>query len=150
MRLFQKNESDSNRRDLFVQMVDASDYATPKTGLTLTTQIVKAGESSYSNISGSSSEIGNGTYKISLATGDLDTEGEAMLKVTATGAVTQYVAFQVVQLLNEVHLTKAALANKRMHTIETGVDVIKDDDGTTTLRTLTPSEENGVITVIPS
>ena len=47
-------------------------------------------------------------------------------------------------------LTKAALANKREHTIDTGVDVIKDDDGTTTLRTLTPSESNGVVTVTPN
>ena len=50
----------------------------------------------------------------------------------------------------EFHLTKASLVNKREHTIDTGVDVIKDDDGTTTLRTLTPSENNGVVTVSPS
>ena len=51
---------------------------------------------------------------------------------------------------SELHLAKAALANKRQHTIATGVDVIKDNDGTTTLRTLTPSETAGVITVTPS
>ncbi len=50
----------------------------------------------------------------------------------------------------ELHLAKAALVNKRLHTIATGVDVIKDNDGTTTLRTLTPSETAGVITVTPS
>ena len=50
----------------------------------------------------------------------------------------------------ELHLAKAALVNKRLHTITTGVDVIKDNDGTTTLRTLTPSETAGVITVTPS
>ncbi|UCD28530.1 MAG: hypothetical protein JSV03_15850 [Planctomycetota bacterium] len=50
----------------------------------------------------------------------------------------------------EMHMVKAALANKREHTIDTGVDVIKDDDGSTTLRTLTPSETNGVVTVTPS
>ena len=50
----------------------------------------------------------------------------------------------------ELHLAKAALVNKRQHTIATGVDVIKDNDGTTTLRTLTPSETAGVITVTPS
>ncbi|MCZ6653659.1 MAG: hypothetical protein O7D91_11610 [Planctomycetota bacterium] len=51
---------------------------------------------------------------------------------------------------SELHLAKAALVNKRQHTIATGVDVIKDNDGTTTLRTLTPSETAGVITVTPS
>jgi len=50
----------------------------------------------------------------------------------------------------ELHLVKAALVNKREHAIDTGVDVIKDDNGSTTLRTLTPSEDNGVITVTPS
>ena len=47
-------------------------------------------------------------------------------------------------------LAKAALVNARSHTIDTGVDVIKDDDGTTTLRTLTPSESGGVVTVAVS
>lgn len=51
---------------------------------------------------------------------------------------------------SELHLAKAALTNKRLHTIATGVDVIKDNDGNTTLRTLTPSETGGVITVTPS
>jgi len=51
---------------------------------------------------------------------------------------------------SELHLAKAALVNKRQHTIATGVDVIKDNDGATTLRTLTPSETAGVITVTPS
>ena len=51
---------------------------------------------------------------------------------------------------SELHMAKAALVNKRQHTIATGVDVIKDNDGTTTLRTLTPSETAGVITVTPS
>jgi len=49
----------------------------------------------------------------------------------------------------ELHLAKAALVNKRQHTIATGVDVIKDNDGSTTLRTLTPSEAAGVVTVTP-
>ena len=70
MRLFQKNESVANKRDIFVQMVDDDDLVTPKTGLTLTVQIAKAGGSAYANIAGSSSEIGSGTYKVSLAVGD--------------------------------------------------------------------------------
>jgi len=150
MRLFQKDQATSALRELFIQMVDSCDHVTPKTGLTLTVAIVKASESSYGAIAGSSSEIGNGTYKISLAAGDVDTEGAAMLKVTASGADAQYIPILVVELFDDVHLAKAALVNKRTHTIDTGVDVIKDDDGTTTLRTLTPSEASGVITVTPS
>lgn len=150
MRLFQKNESSAAKRDVFVQMVDEDDLITPKTGLTLTVQMVKAGGSSYASIAGSSSEIGNGTYRISLAAGDLDTEGEGMLRISATGAVGQYVPIQVARFPDEVHLAKAALANARSHVIDTGVDEIKDDDGQTTLRTMTPSESNGVVTVTPS
>ena len=150
MRLFQKSESVASRRDLFIQMVDETDNVTPTTGLTLAVQIGKAGGSSYADIAGSSSEVGNGTYKISLPADDLDTEGESMLKITATSAAPQYVPIRVVRFLDEVHLAKAALVNARAHTIDTGVDVIKDDDGETTLRTLTPSESEGVVTVTPS
>jgi len=51
---------------------------------------------------------------------------------------------------DELHLVKAALVNQREHTIDTGVNVIKDDDGVTTLRTLTPDESDGVVTITPS
>ena len=73
-----------------------------------------------------------------------------MLKVTASAAAIQFVPIEVVRFPGEVHLAKAALVNARTHVIDTGVDQIKDDDGQTTLRELTPSEENGVVTVTPS
>ena len=189
MRLFQQNESTAAKRDLFVQMVDENDFVTAETGLTLTVEIVKAGEAAYAGIAGSSSEIGSGTYKISLAAADLDTLGEGMLKITATGAAAQFVPFQVATIADDLtavkadteatladtdeiqgklptgdmadatdlatvaddaHYAKAALVNKRVHTVATGVDVMKDDDGETTLITLTPSEADGVVTVTPS
>jgi len=140
MRLFQKSESVAAKRDIFVQMVDDDDLVTPKTGLTLTVQIVKAGGSEYGAIAGSSSEIGSGTYKVSLAAGDLDTEGEAMLKITATGAVDQFVPLEVANLFADLHLTRAIMGNSRVHEITTGIDRVKDDDDETTLRTLTPAE----------
>lgn len=149
MRLYQWNETQDERRDLFVQMVSETDYATPMTGLPLTVEIVKAGASVYAAIAGSVTEVGAGTYRVRLAAADLDTEGEAMLKASAPGAVTQHVPLQVARFPDEVHLAKAALVNLRTHTIDTGVNVIKDDDGTTTLRTLTPSETDGVITIAP-
>ncbi len=147
MLVLQKDEAVAARRDIFVQMVDSVDLVTPKTGLTLTLQIVKAGGGAYANIAGSSAEVSNGTYKISLSAGDLNTLGQAMLKITASGAANQYVPIQIVRFLDEVHLAKAALANTRLHTIDTGVDLIKDDDGSTTVRTMTPSESGGVVTV---
>ena len=150
MNFFQQSESIAARRDLFVQMVSEDDGVTPETELSLTVEIVKAGGSSYAGIAGGSSEIGSGTYKISLAAGDLDTVGRAMVKITATGALDQFVPIEVVKFLDEIHKAKAALVNKRTHTIDTGVDVIKDDDGETTLRTLTPTESGGVVTVTPS
>jgi hypothetical protein len=149
MTILQKNEPTPALRDIFVQMVDEADLITPATGLSLTIQIVRAGSSDYVGIAGSSSEVGAGTYRISLAAEDLDTEGEAMLKVTADGAVNQYVPIRVMTFPAEIHLAKAALVNARAHTIDTGVDEIKDDDGQTTLRTLTPSESNGVVTITP-
>ncbi|MEE9293508.1 MAG: hypothetical protein V3W34_00885 [Phycisphaerae bacterium] len=51
----------------------------------------------------------------------------------------------------EVHLAKAMLANKRVHTISTGVDEVYDDDGLTLLRTMTPTDGgNDKIDVTPS
>jgi len=102
MRLFQQDETTAAKRDIFVQMVDENDFVTAETGLTLTVEIVKAGEAAYAGIAGSSSEIGSGTYKISLAAADLDTLGEAMLKVTATGAATQFIPLQVATIPSQV------------------------------------------------
>jgi len=40
----------------------------------------------------------------------------------------------------ELHVAFAMLANKRVHTISTGVDVVMDNDGVTPLRTMTPTD----------
>lgn len=40
----------------------------------------------------------------------------------------------------EVHLCKAALVNRRVHTVSTGVDEIFDDDGVTSLLRLVPMD----------
>ena len=150
MRFFQHNDTNAARRDLFVQMVDEADHVTPEAGLTLAVAIVKAGSTTYAAIDGTSSEVDDGTYAVHLAADDLDTEGEAMVKVTAAGAAPQYVPLQVVRVLDEVHLAKAALVNLRTHDVATGVNVIHDDDGATPLRTLTPSEDDGGVTLTPS
>ncbi len=51
----------------------------------------------------------------------------------------------------ELHLSKAMLANKRVHTVSTGVDQVMDDDGSTVLRTMTPTDGGtDTIDVVPS
>jgi hypothetical protein len=150
MILLQQHESVDARRDIFVQMVAAADYVTPKTGLSLSVQIVKPGGLAYTSAGATVHEVGAGTYRLRLAGSDLDTLGPAMLRITAGGAADQYVPIQVVRMLDEIHLVKAALANARSHVIGTGVNQIRDDDGTTVLRTLSPSESNGVISVAAS
>jgi len=51
----------------------------------------------------------------------------------------------------ELHTAFAMVANERVHTVSTGVDVILDNDGTTTLRTMTPTDNgNDSIRVVPS
>lgn len=50
----------------------------------------------------------------------------------------------------DAHLAFAMLTNKREKAVDTGVLVVKDDDGSTTLKTLTPSTASGVTTVTPS
>ena len=145
--MFQQLESAPERRDLFVEMVDATDRVTPKTGLTLTVQVAKANGSAYVASAGTVVEIGSGTYRVRLASSDLDVLGGGMLKISAAGAVVEYVAFQVVRFMNEVHVAKAVLANVRTHVVATGVDQIMDDDGSTVILTVEPSETDGTIRV---
>jgi hypothetical protein len=77
---------------------------------------------------------------IPKAVGVLFAPVRAQIGAVASGAVN-----------DEIHLCKAALVNKRVHTISTGVDEIKDDDGTTTLVTMTPQDGgDDVIEVVPS
>lgn len=147
MLFLQQNESVATCRQIFLQMVDAADYATPRTGLTPTVTIVKPGGTAYAGSTAGVVEIGSGTYRIDLASSDLDTLGSVMLKIAAPGAANQYVPLQVVRFPDEVHLAKSALVNARTHVVETGVNQIRDDDGATVLRTLTPSEAAGIVTI---
>lgn len=147
MFLLQQNETVAERRDLFVQMVDASDYVTARAGCVLSVQLVKAGAAQYVASGATVTEVGSGTYRIRLAAADLDVLGAAMLRVRADGAADQYIPVQVVRFPEEIHLAKAALVNARSHVVHTGVDQIKDDDGVTVLRTLVPSEVEGTVMV---
>ena len=108
----------------------------------------------------------NGWYQLQLSTAHTDTIGLLTLTFTATGIkqVNQQYLVRVVMVddlmraktpadlldADKVNLGAKALVNKREHTVATGVDQVYDDNGTTLLRTLTPSESGGVITVTPA
>jgi len=99
MNEFSQNESDADLREVDFQMVSDTDGITGATGLTITVEIVKAGESAYAAIEGGSSEpiteVGDGTYKVELGAGDLDTLGGGTLKFTATNALNNFINFTV-------------------------------------------------------
>lgn len=70
-------------------MLDSTDHVTPKTGLTVASQVSIDG-AAFGNTANSVSEIGTGIYKISLA--NTDTNGTTlMFKFTATGADNRYI-----------------------------------------------------------
>jgi hypothetical protein len=105
----------------------------------------------------------NGWYHAQLSTAHTDTLGLVTLTFTATGVkqVNNHFMVRAVTVddlvraqtpadlldADKVTLGAKALVNKREHTVATGVDQVYDDDGSTVLRTLTPSESGGVITV---
>lgn len=98
-----------------------------------------------------------GWYRFDAPDAAFAAGGDGVLIVLqAAGALLGPVAAAMVDhtpddLYPDVHLARAMLANKRIHTISTGVDVVKDDDGTTTLRTMTPSDGgDDTIVVNPS
>ena len=87
-----------------------------------------------------SPQVQRGVTVVPKAAGVLFTPVRAQIDAVASGVIG-----------DEVHLCKAALVNKRVHTVSTGVDQIKDDDDTTTLVTMTPQDGgNDVIEIIPS
>jgi len=71
-------------RTLLFKMVDETDFATPETGLTVTATISKDG-GSFTSTTNSASEIGNGWYKVTLTSTEMNAD-EIILKCTATGA----------------------------------------------------------------
>jgi hypothetical protein len=71
--------------------------------------------------------------------------------VQITAVAVRLVSHDESDLYAEAHLARAMLANRRTHTVSTGINVVYDDNGTTPLRTLTPqSDGDDVITIEPS
>ncbi len=111
MQEFQLNEADADLRVLFVDMTDAAE--------TPTVALCKADEASFGAISPTVAEVGNDQFKITLDAADLDTPGRALLRVVASGAVTKFPQINVTDRTRELHLAKAALANKKAKTLAT-------------------------------
>jgi hypothetical protein len=76
-------------------MVDSSDHISPKTGLSPSVQISKAG-GTFAAAGGTVAEIGNGWYRITLSTTDTNTLGSLAFYITATGADPVSFSIQVV------------------------------------------------------
>lgn len=70
-------------------MLDSSDHVTPKTGLTITSQVSIDG-GAFGNTANSATEVGSGIYKINFAAAD--TNGtNLMFKFNSTGADNRYI-----------------------------------------------------------
>jgi hypothetical protein len=94
----QYNESVENLRRVKIQLFEA-DGETPQTGADLSIQILKAGKTSYKPIQGSWVENESGTYEILLSREDLDTLGQAVLKVSVVGESDRFMRFDVIPVL---------------------------------------------------
>ena len=70
-------------------MVDATDFATPETGLTVAGNISKDG-GAFAALTNSVAEIGNGTYKVTLTATEMNAD-VVLLRFTATGAADRFV-----------------------------------------------------------
>ena len=135
-------------------LIDSASRPNYKSSATLAAgdvKVIKDG-GAPANISALPAEIGTtGVYRFSLTASEMNATTIAVVCVDAAGSEWDPLTIVLqTAVADELHLAKAALVNLREHTIATGVDVIKDDDGSTTIRTLTPSEADGVITVTPS
>ena len=135
-------------------LVDSASRPNYKSSATLAAgdvKVIKDG-GGPANITALPNEIGTtGVYRFSLTASEMNATTIAVVGVDVAGSEWDPLTIVLhTAIADELHLAKAALANKREHTIATGVDVIKDDDDSTTIRTLTPSEADGVITVTPS
>ena len=135
-------------------LIDSASRPNYKSSATLAAgdvKVIKDG-GAPANISALPTEIGTtGVYRFSLTASEMNATTIAVVCVDAAGSEWDPLTIVLqTAVADELHLAKAALVNLREHTVATGVDVIKNDDGSTTIRMLTPSEADGVITVTPS
>ena len=118
----------STAQALCFPMIDELDHATPKTGLTPTVTLSKAG-AAFASPAGAVTEIGSGWYKVAGNATDTDTLGALILHATATGADPTDVVFQIVaydpQSATDLGLTNIATATSTLAT-QASVNTIDD------------------------
>ncbi len=76
----------STAQSVYVWMFDSTDGKTEKTSLTLAPFLVKEGESSFTSVSPTVTEIGSGCYRLATTTTHNNTSGLESIRATATGA----------------------------------------------------------------
>jgi len=132
-----QGETTSNLRVVFFRMWDDDDGISGATGLTITAEIVKADETTYSAIDGGASdpitEIGSGDYVLELSENDLDTLGPARIKLTATGALDQLVDIEVRRAVDSTGTESLSIekALEVLLAVSVGETVVSDVDSDT-------------------
>lgn len=96
--------------DIMVMMVDSSDHITAVSGLTLTCELSK-NCGAFTAITPTITEIGYGWYKVALTASDIDTEGDLILHVSATGADPSEVMCRVGYLHADIRYVRGQLVD---------------------------------------
>lgn len=144
------DEATAARRRVPLFLVDATDDITPETGEGDEQPQISKNGGSFTNTAATLVHVGNGLYYVELTAGEVDTEGWIVVRYKSADTTERQVLCAITGRDAEIHACKAMLLNKLTHVVSTGVTRIFDDDGSTVLYTLTPSESGGTITRTPS
>jgi len=115
-----------------------------------TVTLSKAG-GAFGAASGTATQLDGNLYKLVLSAGDVDTNGELVVKSIGATA-TQYVTgVQIVDHdpYSDLHLIERRVAGKSVADTSDGTIKVYDDDGVTTLRTLTKTTTGDEVTWTP-
>lgn len=91
----------------------ASDGTGPQAGKTLTVKLAKNGDSSFTTIAPTVTDLGSGVYNVALSTTDTNTLGAASLIVSASGCITEVLRLLVIAIdkADAVHAGLSSLPN---------------------------------------
>lgn len=140
-------------------LVDVGDGLTAEVGeATGQPQISKNGGAWGTDGIGTLSHIGNGHYSADVDLTDVTLAaaiGDRLIGRYKSAATAEAPSLNAMEAVDhdsgEIHLIKAMLANKRTHTVSTGVDKIYDDDGATLIKTMTPTDDDDdTVTITPT
>ncbi len=143
-----KNEATASRRRMYFHLVNATDGMTPENGEAAEQPQISTNGGAWTNTGiGTLTLIGNGRYYADLTQAATNIAAGSRILTRYKSANTaegigDTAMIQAGDQATELHLVKAMLANKQIQTIATGIVEVKDDDGTTTLKTLTPSVDS--------